>query len=166
MRIEYGLSTTSLSSLLKETMPQNSKNLKDASDTNNNSVSEEMRTSNTHAVKNTLEDQTLDVLDSALAVMPNEERQTFGLEILEKMSDEEYEAFERASAGMSDVEKMAAAQALYVFTDFYKQYQENDNTEPHDNVKIQKNPYFNSKQDFIKRYKAFYNGAQEVNILS
>ena len=41
-------------------------------------------------------------------------RETYGLLVLENMSDPEYKAFERATVGMNQSEKMRAAQALYM----------------------------------------------------
>ncbi|RAX58330.1 hypothetical protein CCZ01_02625 [Helicobacter monodelphidis] len=43
-------------------------------------------------------------------------RNTFGLTILEVMSDSEYAAFERITAAMTPGEKMLAAQSLYRLT--------------------------------------------------
>lgn len=55
-----------------------------------------------------------------------EPRITYGLQILERMSDEEYRAFLRASEGLSEGEKMIMAQSLYRFTDFYQGRKEID----------------------------------------
>ncbi|MDD7568141.1 MAG: hypothetical protein PUJ79_07040 [Helicobacter sp.] len=47
-------------------------------------------------------------------------RITYGLQILELMSNEEYQAFLRASEGLNENEKIAMAQHLYRFTNFYQ----------------------------------------------
>ena len=89
-------------------------------------------------------------------------RQTYGLMILEMMSDTEYATFQRATAGMSEGEKIMAAQSLYSLTEFYQGQ--------HD--KKPKNPYtktnkaFGRHQNFLEQYKAIYKGAKEVNLLS
>lgn len=54
-------------------------------------------------------------------------RETYGLATLENMSDEEYAAFERATANMSPTEKMRAAQSLHLVAKSYQQAQSNIN---------------------------------------
>ncbi|MWV62375.1 hypothetical protein DCO58_04555 [Helicobacter saguini] len=46
-----------------------------------------------------------------------QKRQTYGLAILELMSDQEYQAWLRATAGMTETEKMLAVQKLYPLAD-------------------------------------------------
>ncbi|WP_104732043.1 hypothetical protein [Helicobacter salomonis] len=46
-------------------------------------------------------------------------RETYGFLVLELMSDNEYSAFLRATAGMNENEKRLAAQSLYSLTSFY-----------------------------------------------
>ncbi|ANV98540.1 hypothetical protein BBW65_06915 [Helicobacter enhydrae] len=75
-------------------------------------------------------------------------RQTYGLSILETMSDDDYRAFTRATAEMTEGEKIMAAQALYRSTNFYqgKTQQEQES----------KNPYQeHSKevQEFLQMYE-------------
>lgn len=48
-------------------------------------------------------------------------RQTYGLSVIEKMSDDEYQAFLRATAEMSESEKILAAQSLYRLNDLKNQ---------------------------------------------
>lgn len=115
MRIEYGLSTTSLASLLDSSALNAHKQA--ALDEANTQATQTKQTAksakSTHKSPKTLESATESM------PKPSGARETFGLEILEKMSDKEYEIFLRASEGLSEVEKMAAAQALYIFTESY-----------------------------------------------
>ncbi|VDH01832.1 Uncharacterised protein [Helicobacter pametensis] len=46
-------------------------------------------------------------------------RQTYGLSVLERMSDDEYRAFLRATAEMTESEKIFAAQSLYRLNEVY-----------------------------------------------
>lgn len=48
-------------------------------------------------------------------------RETYGLMVLELMSDPEYQAFERATVGMTQGEKMVAAQSLYRLSELQSQ---------------------------------------------
>ncbi len=91
------------------------------------------------------------------------ERQTYGLLVLELMSDEEYAAFQRATAGMSEGEKIMAAQSLYTLSEFYQ-----GRTQPQKPNPKNQNPYAKVQDydDFIKKYQAFYNGAQNFDSLS
>lgn len=88
------------------------------------------------------------------------ERKTYGLLILELMSDEEYSAFLRASSGMSDGEKILAAQSLYSLTDFYQGLQPNEKTNPYTKT----NKAFSRHQNFIEQFRAIYNGAIEIDL--
>ncbi|OBV28495.1 hypothetical protein BKN38_03380 [Helicobacter sp. CLO-3] len=212
MRIDYGLSTTSLSSILdikqestkRATSEDEAQDAKDSSAKNSSTnASQNLESKSTkkaakiEQITSTKKSQE----STESATLAPKTRQTFGLGILEQMSDEEYEIFERASAGMSEVEKMAAAQTLYVFTESYqakaasaqdKSQQNGDapnDSAPNNNMQNNsaqndeispsanytgrtnkpvinpKNPYFIAQKDFIERYKALYNGAQEVNAL-
>ena len=151
MRIDYGLSATSLSSLLHTTRDL------DSSSSEKDATQDIQTKAPVKAAQNPKD-------SSKAPESTPRARETFGLEILEKMSDKEYQVFLRASEGMSEVEKMAAAQALYVFTESYAQDSSAQNLKPHLNPR--KNPYFNARDQFITRYIALYNGAQEVDILS
>ncbi|MGE4294099.1 MAG: hypothetical protein AB7E49_00155 [Campylobacterales bacterium] len=51
------------------------------------------------------------------------ERQTFDLPLIENMNDEEYEAFMRATQGMSDTDAQRAAQRLQLIAAAYEQSQ-------------------------------------------
>ena len=92
-----------------------------------------------------------------------QERQTYGLLILELMSDEEYAAFQRATAGMSEGEKIMAAHSLYTLSAFYQ-----ERIHPQKTNLQNQNPYakVQNSDDFIKKYQAFYNGAQNFDSLS
>lgn len=101
---------------------------------------------------------------------PQKERETYGLLVLELMSNDEYDAFKRATAGMSEGEKMLAAQSLYSLTNFY-----NGKYNALDNPKIDPNPYEKNAQkafgiqtqnlnNFLDRYKNAYGSAQSFDI--
>lgn len=176
LRVDYGLPQTSLSSLLSSKMPnaqeiaqestqdftqesskqstqkstkdlQNPQKLQQSRQSQQSSKIQDDKTANTQAQKN-----------------PNEtkSRQTYGMEILELMSDEEYSAFVRASEGMSEGEKLIAAQSLYSLRQDYQGQGAPQNA---------KNPYtktnraFGRHNDFLERYKAFYYGVEKVEIL-
>lgn len=47
-------------------------------------------------------------------------RETYGLDTLARMSDEEYAAFERATANLSEKDKMQAAQSLHLVSTSYQ----------------------------------------------
>lgn len=74
-------------------------------------------------------------------------RQTYGLSVIEKMSNDEYQAFVRATAEMSESEKILAAQSLYRLNELKSQ-----------NVH---NPYrsIQSDRDFLK---VFHNAHQAI----
>lgn len=57
-------------------------------------------------------------------------RITYGLTLIEQMSDSEYRAFLRATEGLNDSEKIIMAQTLYRFTDFYQGREESTNQDP------------------------------------
>lgn len=50
-------------------------------------------------------------------------RETYGLDTIRRMSDEEYAAFERATANMSPNEKIRAAQSLHLVAKSYQEAQ-------------------------------------------
>lgn len=70
-------------------------------------------------------------------------RQTYGLSILEEMSDDEYRAFLRATAGMGESEKIFAAQSLYRLNLTYQEQL----------GKVGKNPYQPQEQDFLQAFQ-------------
>ncbi|WP_051420617.1 hypothetical protein [Helicobacter pametensis] len=77
-------------------------------------------------------------------------RQTYGLSVLENMSDDEYRAFLRATAEMTESEKIFAAQSLYRLNEVYESRFEKN-----------KNPYQANNQDFLK---AFSNALQDIKL--
>ncbi|RDU71286.1 hypothetical protein CQA66_06960 [Helicobacter aurati] len=101
------------------------------------------------------------------------ERQTYGLVILELMSEQEYQAWLRATAGMSESEKMLAVQKLYPLADIEKLRskklalgedklvqqesikRENKETQPFviNANKLNGMKIFNANSDFVQRYK-------------
>ncbi len=140
---------------------------------------------NTHYIKREVSTQ------NSIAAKHNEEqllesngfetkRQTYGLAILELMSDQEYQAWLRATAGMTETEKMLAVQKLYpladieklknsknlhpqekkIFDDSMQNKSGNISTEPFiiNANRLNGMRVFNAHTDFIQRYKnAFEN---------
>ncbi|MCX2716126.1 hypothetical protein OQH61_00020 [Helicobacter sp. MIT 21-1697] len=90
----------------------------------------------------------------------NKNRITYGLKVIELMSDEEYRAFLWATEGMSESEKMLFAQSLYRFTAFYQGKENKDKQSEVDMQKINAQKAFGVEhsimQDFIQRYKNAY----------
>ena len=90
---------------------------------------------------------------------PHPERITYGLRILELMSDEEYRAFVFASQGLSESQKMLMAQGLYRFTDFYQGRKESESAQLDAKMQRQLKAFGaqNSQiEGFINRYKNAY----------
>ncbi|TLD83144.1 hypothetical protein [Helicobacter trogontum] len=136
-------------------------------------IKREVSTQNNIAAKQN-EEQLLDSNGSET------KRQTYGLAILELMSDQEYQAWLRATAGMTETEKMLAVQKLYPLADLEKlknsknlHSQERtilDDSMQDRSSNISAEPFiinanrlngmrvFNAHTDFIQRYKnAFEN---------
>lgn len=90
----------------------------------------------------------------------NKNRITYGLKVIELMSDEEYRAFLWATEGMSETEKMLLAQSLYRFTAFYQGKEDKHSESTPDIHKINAQKAFGVEhsmvQDFIQRYKNAY----------
>ncbi len=156
LRIDYGLPQTSINSLLGGSNQNQTKK-----GVQSDSLQDTQDIQKPKAVKPL--ESSAESSQEAQKVSDKKERQTYGLMILELMSDEEYAAFERATIGMSEGEKMMAAQSLYSLTEFYQ---------GQSSPSLSKNPYtktnraFGRYQDFIEQYRAIYNGAKEVNLLS
>lgn len=154
-------------------------------DVTNNSNNMGLYNTNTHYIKREISTQ------NSIAAKHNEEqlhdfddfqtkRQTYGLAILELMSDQEYQAWMRATAGMTEMEKILAVQKLYPLADIErlknsKKNQSDDiqsqnagqqsqiqsegfiiNANKLNGIKL-----FNTKSDFIQRYK---NAFENINI--
>lgn len=171
MRIDYGLPKTSISSLLStqnavqtsqdDIQSQNDVQNQNGS-TNQSSAQSTQKTKPPQKIqKTTLEKNQKDSLSKQDVPTPAV-RETYGMEILELMSDEEYSAFVRASEGMSEGEKVIAAQSLYSLREDYQGQGAH---------KRDKNPYtktnraFSRHNDFLERYKAFYYGVEKVEVL-
>ena len=86
-----------------------------------------------------------------------DKRQTYGLLVLELMSEPEYQAFQRATAGMSEGEKIIAAQSLYSLTSFYsgKIADKNQNYQ---------NAMGVNDMDFIARYKNAFSAQARIDL--
>ncbi len=156
-------------------------------DTKNTSLANNLGlyNANTHYIKREVSAQ------NSIAAKHNEEqmqdsannaakRQTYGLAILELMSDQEYQAWLRATAGMTETEKMLAVQKLYPLADIEKLKNSKDlhpeekkifaDSMQNETKHISTEPFiinanrlngmrvFNAHTDFIQRYKnAFEN---------
>lgn len=87
-----------------------------------------------------------------------ENRITYGLKVLELMSDEEYQAFLWATQDLSESEKILLAQSLYRFTTFYQGKLKHTHEISRD--KLNAHRAFGVEQsmidDFIQRYKNAY----------
>ena len=110
------------------------------------------------------------------ALESDKNRQTYGFAILELMSEKEYQAWLRATAGMSDTEKIAAAHRLYPLADMEKlrpgKPVEKLPSES-SNQDAQKSPFVISGNrtnglatravaaDFVQRYKNAFDGSDE-----
>lgn len=95
----------------------------------------------------------------------NNSRQTYGLLVLELMSDPEYQAFQRATAGMSESDKIIAAQSLYSLTSFYGgkiQEEREEKTLPNP-IKAYPSAH---NQDFINRYKNAFASQSQIDLSS
>ncbi|WP_163531812.1 hypothetical protein [Helicobacter suis] len=95
-------------------------------------------------------------------------RETYGFLVLELMSDNEYQAFLRATAGMNENEKRLAAQSLYSLTSFYSgQIQQDKQVEQKiDGLKAlqetQLKKALGLDQNFVNRYKNAYDQAYQA----
>ncbi|PAF42393.1 hypothetical protein [Helicobacter sp. 11S02629-2] len=118
-------------------------------------------------------------------------RETYGLNILELMSDKEYSAWIKATLNLNDGEKLLAAQKLYQLADMNKLREKSQLDRPkenHDKASLSldsktssenEDPFiinanklngikmFNAHSDFIQRYvNAYSNLEQNININS
>lgn len=139
-------------------------------------IREQVKTANIQANKNSLNK----IQDEKQNTDSNLKRETYGLVILELMSDTEYEAWNRATVNMTESEKMLAVQKLYSLADIdrikkKKQEGEKNHTENEDNKKpssfiVNANKLngvkvFSDQNDFIQRYKnAFLNLQTKVDL--
>ncbi|GAA8435420.1 hypothetical protein Hpkin82_08860 [Helicobacter pylori] len=100
-----------------------------------------------------------------------DKRETYGFLVLELMSDREYEAFLRATAGMDESQKRLAAQSLYSLTDFYngKFSKEVESTPKQPVNGLHKKAFqtFNATNhnDFLQRYQNAYNNPSSMDVV-
>lgn len=94
----------------------NNENLK-ARNLEQNVQKDSMRLDSVNTPAHATQESTSEKLET-LEEHPN--RVTYGLKVIELMSDQEYQAFLWASEGMSEAEKIMMAQSLYRFTSFYQ----------------------------------------------
>lgn len=148
----------------------------------NNNLNLGLYNTNTHYIKREVSTQ------NSIAAKHNEnrlldsnstetKRQTYGLSILELMSEQEYQAWLRATADMTETEKMLAVQKLYPLADIEKlrnsknlhiQEKKADSSMQNKSDKINTESFiidanrlngmrvFNAHTDFIQRYKNAY----------
>ena len=123
------------------------------------------------ALERTAETESVEKIESkkeASSELAHPTRITYGLRVLELMSDEEYQAFLWASEGMSEVEKMRMAQGLYRFTEFYQGKNQQESS-PIDIQKLNAQKAFGVEetmmQNFINRYKNAYDRLLETQHL-
>lgn len=87
-------------------------------------------------------------------------RITYGLKVIELMSDKEYQAFLWATQDLSESEKILMAQSLYRFTAFYQGKKDNTQNQEIDIDKQNAHRAFGVEQsmieNFIQRYKNAY----------
>ncbi len=97
-----------------------------------------------------------------------DKRETYGFLVLELMSDREYEAFLRATAGMDESQKRLAAQSLYSLTDFYngKFSKEVENAQPINGLHKKALQTFNAANHnaFLQRYQNAYNNPSSMDV--
>ncbi|EJC12044.1 hypothetical protein HPHPP25_1687 [Helicobacter pylori Hp P-25] len=91
--------------------------------------------------------------------------------VLELMSDREYEAFLRATAGMDESQKRLAAQSLYSLTDFYNgkfsKEVENAPKQPVNGLHKKAFQTFNATNHnaFLQRYQNAYNNPSSMDVV-
>lgn len=100
----------------------------------------------------------------------DDKRETYGLLVLELMSNDEYNAFKRATAGMSEGQKMLAAQSLYSLTNFYNgkfnSLDKQDMSNSHEkNAQKAFGIQAQNLNNFLERFKNAYINTQQVDII-
>ena len=90
----------------------------------------------------------------------HKDRITYGLKVIELMSEEEYQAFLWATQDLSESEKILMAQSLYRFTSFYQGKNFEQGNKETDMQKLNAHRAFGVEhsmmEDFIQRYKNAY----------
>ncbi|WP_104748541.1 hypothetical protein [Helicobacter cetorum] len=119
-----------------------------------------------------VEKEKRDALVENLPFNPDK-RETYGFLVLELMSDREYNAFLRATAGMDESQKRLAAQSLYSLTDFYNgkfsKEVENAPKQPinglHKKALQSFNATNNNNNAFLQRYQNAYNNTSSMDVV-
>ncbi|AFI06535.1 hypothetical protein [Helicobacter cetorum] len=117
-----------------------------------------------------VEKEKRDALIENLPFNPNK-RETYGFLVLELMSDREYNAFLRATAGMDESQKRLAAQSLYSLTDFYNgkfsKEVENAPKQPVNGLHKKALQTFNATNNnaFLQRYQNAYNNSSSMDVV-
>lgn len=124
----------------------------------NNGINDESKLQNSTNATTAIKQTNLDI-ESSDKNDTHTARITYGLKVLELMSDEEYRAFLWASKDLSESQKMLMAQSLYRFTDFYKG-KIDAKQEEQDSLKLNAQKAFGIESsmtnEFINRYKNAY----------
>ncbi|CBG39500.1 Putative hypothetical protein [Helicobacter mustelae 12198] len=123
----------------------------------------ELQNSSVQNVPNSAETSKTKINAQEVSPNPNQDRQTYGLLVLELMSDPEYKAFQRATAGMSEGEKIIAAQSLYSLTSFYGGKISDDQIKVKDNYGSTLGVL---NRDFVERYKNAFVAQRGIDISS
>ncbi|WP_104761589.1 hypothetical protein [Helicobacter cetorum] len=139
-----------------------------------NTPSKESETQGVAPIQNVeaIEKEKRDALIENLPFNPDN-RETYGFLVLELMSDREYNAFLRATAGMDESQKRLAAQSLYSLTDFYngKFSKEVENAPKQPLNGLQKkalasfNATNNNNSAFLQRYQNAYNNTSSMDVV-
>lgn len=97
----------------------------------------------------------------------NDKRETYGLAILDLMSDDEYRAWQKATDGMNESDKILAVQQLYPLADLNKLKEKihsnqlkEDIKQENKNININGIKAYSLNNDFIQRYKNAYASLQ------
>jgi hypothetical protein len=88
---------------------------------------------------------------SSTSTSTGSQRETYGLQTLQLMSDSEYAAFERATAALSPNEKMRAAQSLHLVAKSFQQAQSTINGGGLVNALNGKDDFFTSNLDALDK---------------
>lgn len=94
-------------------------------------------------------------------------RETYGLAILELMSEDEYKAWQKATQNMNESEKILAIQQLYPLADINKLKEkigskdENNPKNETKNVNINGIRAYSLNDNFVQRYKNAYASVQD-----
>jgi hypothetical protein len=98
-------------------------NSSDGTTSNNQADSATQKTSQASAASKNTSKEAQDTKSTTNDKGSTKNRETYGLDTIANMSNDEYAAFERATTDMSPTEKMRAAQSLHLVAKSYQQAQ-------------------------------------------